>query len=472
MSGLKKTFWTAETNRLVFDYKALIVTLCVIYVFLDFVRRMFEGEQKLLVVLDIVILATFLRFFYRKKLKLGHTLRLSIFQFLLIGYIAVILVQVVNFTAPDLVSTLAGLRTYLLPVPFIWVGYHVAIRENFITIEKLARIFLTLSVISIVFGCYMFFTDASSFVGVLQSLVSPMGHDAHSFGVTTQELTSSFFASSSRFSTFLLIAYLFIWGVWKTQRKPVLLLFVLFLIGFWVSGSRTGFTLFMIFNVISMLFFHKKEMILFASISIFFGSVYYFADSVYSWNIFSHESEVVGGGGLSSRIDYMFDDFGQYVKRVEQALPISRIKLENSELLSGVGLGKYGQEALLSPTVASEVHKWYQTFFEERHQYPAEDSGFVKIIIELGLIGAVVYFLFFGIVILYSLMVIIHSVKNNNYLGFAIGWFPLFWLALFLKGHPVISDVFVSSFLYMSIGFILAGTRYQYRTESSQGKFN
>ena len=461
LSILKGTSWIARINQLVSDYKFWIAALCVNYVLLDFVRRLFRGEQKLLVLLDISILAIFLLFFYKRKIKLERTLRLSIFQFLLTLYIGIVIIQVANFKTPDLVTTLAGLRAYLLPIPFIWVGYYVAREEKHSTLEKLAKVLLSLAVISIGFGCYMFFADTSAFAGIALSMLSPMGHGAHSFGDSTQELTSSFFASSSRFSTFLLISYLLIWGVWKWYGKSVLLLFTLFLIGFWVSGSRTGFSIFMFFNIISVFFFHKRAVFLFMCIGIFASSFYYLIDSDYFGNVVGKAS-TLDGGGLSARIHYMFDDLGQYTKRVEQALPLSRMKLENSELLLGIGLGKYGQEALLSPSVASEVHKWHQQFFEEKYQYPSEDSGFVKVVIELGLIGALVFFLFFGAVTILSLKVIVGSSKYNNYLTFAIGWFPVFWLALFIKGHPILSDIFVSSFLYMSIGFILADTHHQH----------
>jgi len=467
----KSTSCVARINQSVWDYKFWIAALSVNYVFLDFVRRLFRGEQKLLVFLDVSILAIFLLFFYRSKIKLGRTLRLSIFQFSLILYIGAVIIQVANFSTPDFVTTLAGLRAYLLPIPFIWIGYHVASQEEFSTIEKFAKVLLSLAVISIGFGCYIFFSDALAFSGIAQSLISPMGHGAHSFGDSNQELMSSFFASSSRFSTFLLISYLLIWGVWKLQGKSVLLLFTLFLVGFWVSGSRTGFSIFMLFNIVSMFFFHKRAVFLLICIGVFTGAFYYLVDTVYSWGTVSNESAVIDRG-LSVRIDYMIDDFGQYIKRVEQALPLSRVKLANSELIFGIGLGKYGQEALLSPAVASDVHKWYQTFFEEKYQYPSEDSGFVKIIIELGLIGALIFFLFFGIVILLSLIAIARSSKYNDYLTFAIGWFPTFWLALFIKGHPILSDIFVSSFLYMSIGFILAGTHYQYRKSLLWSEFN
>ncbi len=462
-STSKNSSWVARINQSVLGYKFWIAAFCVNYVFVDFIRRLFGGEKKLLVLLDVNILAIFVLFFHKSKIHLGRNLRLSIFKILLILYVGIVIFQVVNFSIPNLLTTLAGIRAYLLPIPFVWIGYYVNRQEKYSAIEKLAKVLLSLAVISIGFGCYTFFTNAFAFSGIAQSLISPMGHAAHSFGGSTEELTSSFFASSSRFSTFLLISYLLIWGVWKLQSKSVLLLFALFLIGFWVSGNRTGFSIFILFNIISMIFFNRRTLLIFVCIGVLSGSVFYLVDTAQSWDTSGNEL-VLTGGGLFARADYMVNNFKQYLKRLDQALPLSRVKLENSELLLGVGLGKYGQEALLSPAVASEAHDWYQTFFEEKYQYPSEDSGFVKVLIELGLIGTLIFFIFFGMVVLVSTITIVRSSKYNDYLTFAIAWFPLFWLALFIKGHPIISDIFVSSFLYMSIGFILAGTYHQYRT--------
>jgi hypothetical protein len=452
LSEFKNIPRITKVSQSVMSYKFWIATLFVNYVFIDFARRFFEGEQKLLILLDINIVVIFLIFFYKKRIKLKHTVSISILQFTLALYIGMIIIQVGNFSMPDMVTTLAGIRAYLLPVPFLWIGYCIARQRKIQSIEKASKLIFSLSFIAISFGCYMFLTDSSVFSGTIRSLITPLGHAMHSFNGTPQELVSSFFASSSRFSMFLLIAYLFIWGEKKWQGKPVLLLFVLFLVGFIMAGNRTGFFIFILFNIIVALYFYKRRLLVFIFISAFSGSVYYLIDS-----IVAVEDAATVNSDLSVRMDYMIDDFSEYVKRVDQALPISRIKTENNNLFFGMGLGKYGQEARLSPSIESEANDLYLSFFEDKNQYPSHDSGLVKLMIEIGLIGVLLFCLFFGAVIINSFIAIARGARCNDYFTFAIGWFPIFWLSLFLKGHPVISDIFTSSVLYMSIGFILAG---------------
>jgi len=446
--------------RALFNYKLWIIVLFANYVFIDFFRRFFEWNKLSLLLLDVNLLIIFFFFFSQHKSRIKgsiYNLTLRCFLFL---YAIMVTLQIGNFSMSDFVTTFAGFRSYLLAVPLLWIGYDFAQQQSVETLQRFSKTLLFLSVLSIIYALYLFFFNPTSQHEVIASLLKPMGHPAHSFGSNPQTLTSSFFASSWRFSAFLIVSYLVLWGVARHQGRSVLLLFIFFLAGFFVAGSRSTFSIFLLYNFIALFAFLKKKghyTFLFLSAGIICIPVYMLvASSLYqidfTQNILNNDFVV--------RIDYLFNDVEEYFKRLEMAFPISRINLENPDIYFGLGLGKYGQEAILTPFVASKASTIAYAFFHEKYQYPVADSGLAKIIIEMGLIGALMFSLFIVTIAICSLITIIKAMKRKDYVAFSIAWFPICWLFFFSKGHPTISDLGMSSFLYLSIGFTLAKLDY------------
>jgi len=441
------------------NYKFWLIVLFANYVFIDFFRRFFQGNKLLLLLLDLNLLIIFFSFFSQHKFRIkGSIYNLSLRCFLFL-YAAMVTLQMCNFSTPDFVTTFAGFRSYLLAVPLLWIGYNFAQQQSVETLQRFSKALLFLSTFSIVYALCLFFFNPTSQYEVTASLLKPMEHAAHSFGSNPQTLTSSFFASSWRFSAFLLVSYLVLWGVTKYQGRLVLPLFIFFSAGFFVAGSRSTFSIFLLYNLIALFAFCKKKgrAFLFVSAGVLCIPVYMLMVSNFSQVNFT---EYIPGSDFMIRIDYLFNDVEEYFKRLEMAFPISRINLGNPDTCFGLGLGKYGQETALTPFVASKASTIAYVFFHKKYQYPVADSGLAKIIIEMGVIGALIFSLFIVTVAICSLITIIKAMKRKDYVAFSIAWFPICWLFFFLKGHPTISDLGMSSFLYLSIGFTLAKLDY------------
>jgi hypothetical protein len=443
------------------NYKIWIVLLIINYMFIDFIRRFFDGSSLILAFLDLNILIIFLLFFYKKRIRLAKKTKISLFFLFLMLNVGAVLIQIINFSHPDLLAILIGLRSYILAVPFLWIGYHLFYYKDFSAVIVFSKIILYLSMISIAYGIFSFIVDPAYAGGVIKNFITPMGHSAHSFNSSSQELVSSFFASSSKFSVFLLISYLIIWGERRQQGKSIIIIFVVFLIGFFISGNRTGITLFILFNTLVMLTMttYKEKFLVFLSIAltviltVMIGS---FSKSEYK--------------DTFERIDYMMEDTSEYLVRLNQAIPLSHINF-NNDILFGSGLGTYGQEALFRSETEPSEQALFEYFFH-KNQYHIKDSGITKVTIELGLFGLFFFLLFLGVLATLSLIVIVKAIKFRNYLAFSIACIPGVWILLMLKGHPIMSDIVISSSLYLSIGCILAFLRSKNALETFSDSVN
>ncbi len=430
------------------SYHAPLISLFIIYVFVDFFRRFVSGSQLPLFVLDLNILLIYYSFFKYKKINVVLEIS-AIFRLFFLAYVLLITLQVGNLSLPDITTTIAGLRTYLLPIPFLFIGYYVyQYNPNFI--KKLGFVIKVLGVMSIGFGILVFFTKESIRSEVLFSLLTPLEHSAHSFGANEQSLTSSFFASSTRFSIFIFISYMFVWAGLKSQLKSgyfFIFFFLLYLSGNFISGNRTMLFLFLLLNIALLPFMRWQNKMYILG---------FFTTVVGYFLIFGHEIYDNNENNFLIRLDYMFDDVSQYFKRLEMAFPIARINTDSDIFFFGLGIGKYGAEANLSPLIdMASVDQVYKSF-QYIDQYPIDDGGFVKVFLELGFIGFLFFFMFMGQIIYSSIRSVYFSYITNDHYTYAISLFPIFWIITFSKGHGIISDIFISSFFYFSIGILLS----------------
>ena len=430
------------------SYRILLIGLFVIYVFVDFLRRFVSGSQLPLLALDLNILFIYYSFFKYKKINLVLEIP-AIFRLIFLAYVFLIILQVGNLSLPDITTTIAGLRSYLLPAPFLFIGYYIYQYDpNFI--RKLGGVVKVLGVMSIGFGILIFFIDKSVQSEVLFSLFTPLEHSVHSFGDNDQSLTSSFFASSTRFSIFIFISYIFVWSGLKSQMKSsyfFIFFFLLYLAGNFISGNRTMIFLFLFLNITLLTFMRwQNKLYILGFFAVMAGYVLIFDYEIYGNNTNS----------FLIRLDYMFDNISEYFKRLEMAFPITRINIDSDIFFFGLGLGKYGAEANLSPLIdmvsADQVYK----SFEYIDQYPVDDSGLVKVFLELGFLGSLFFYLFMGQIVYSSIRSAYLSYITNDYYAYAVGLFPIFWIIIFSKGHGLISDIFISSLFYFSIGILLA----------------
>ena len=433
------------------SYQFWIAALTVNYVFVDLLRRFYAGNQSLLLLLDLNVIVIYILFFGQRKNKVPMMRMGKALPALMFLYVVTIVLQIVNPFAPDLPSAFAALRSYLLPIPFIWIGYSMMQQEGDEIILKFSRLMLILAILSITYGAYLFSTDRSGLTGVLATVLTSLEPGTHNFGEGVQQLTASFFASSWRFSTFILIAYLVLWSVAKVQQRSEFLLFCGFLVGFFVAGNRTNLSIFLVFNVIAWLFFSRSRGLLVVAYLAVLLYVFMAIDVVNLPNS-SHLSDA--NTDLGTRIAYLFNSPEEFGQRLVMTLPTPN--LDNPNILFGLGIGKYGQETAVSPAMAARSAFLPQLFFHERPGLPVADSGLTKLVIETGVFGALVFLLYFGLMMFNSLKVLSRALMRRDRIAFAVACFPVAWFLSFLKGHPTISDIGISSYLYMAVGMTLA----------------
>lgn len=438
-------------NRLS-NYKLWIAVFFLNYVFIDLIRRFFINNKIMLIALDINLIIVYLFFFLKEYQTINNNRYNKTIKslFFLVGLICFF--QLFNISMFDIITSLAGLRSYLIAVPLLWIGYHVAQKNDTKALQDLSRTIWLLSLLSIGFALYLYYGESTSSNEAIALLLEPMGHKVHGFGSAPQRLISSFFASSWRFSMFLLASYLLLSGMAKHQGRSVFPYFLIFGAGFFMSGNRAHFSLFFTYNLFLLLASLKASSRL---TLVYIALILILSYKIININI-NNLNTIFISKSLETRIDYMIDEKKAYKDRFKMAFPFLRINTQNPYLLFGLGLGKFGSESLLRPSIGARTYPMVYLFFNETYEYPVADSGWAKIMIEMGLIGVFAFLLFYGTFIVGSLVAVVKAVKQRDYVMFSIAAFPICWLLSFSKGHPTISDIGASSFLYLAVGFTMA----------------
>ncbi len=445
------------------DHKKGIIIILLIYVFLDFVRR-FLGESKFaLIAIDFSILLVYLLYISKPRVNLRIFKDAQAFLSVLFIFCLLIVFEIGNSYWPDLGTTLLGLRTYLLSIPFLFIGYRFATEGNMYEMDRFSKIMFKLATVTIIFGSISFIIRGGGSINESEGQIFiPMENKYHGYRYGRQLLTSSFFASSWRFANFLIFTYLISWARYKINGYNRVILIATYLVGFYIAGNRTHLTMFVGFTVLSELFalfkkqkaekkrqssdiFRKSTIV----ISIFL--VYFILSYIRS----EASSRVEN---IDSRSEYLIRERLDYWERIEDAFPLSRIDLNNPELLFGIGIGKYGQETAMSPNIQRKEEYFRNKFFRSSGKRLVADSGIIKIVVELGLIGLIIFFF----IIIFIMGIVIKNIRRNvnqHYYNYAISFYPIVWVVNFFKGHPTISDLGATFLLYLSIGFLIYSSK-------------
>ncbi|MGY4706898.1 hypothetical protein ACVNPS_03970 [Candidatus Bipolaricaulota sp. J31] len=426
--------------------KSSLFVVLLIITFIDFFRKLLGGEPLLLAIVDASLL--FLLFFFYAPYLFGWRKRLGVlkgmgpFLKLALGlYIFIVIIQALNPSMPSWLVALAGLRSYLLAIPMIGVGWYVAETWRDKDYEQALKVIRFLIVLSVLFGALDLMTRPLELPASLANVLRPLegGHMIHSFGFTTIELTSSFFASSKRWARCLLFLYLFAWAYLAVSKRhtPLYLSFVVFL-GLFLSGSREGLVMFVVFHMLKYAFREPRKGLMYATIlSILSISILISYPSSYP------EAEEKGillrlRFFLSTSEDWLFR--AAYMFRAPVKLVLTGG--EGINLLTGNGLGSYGQETRLLG-VRPEPPGWIPAW--------ARDAGLIKIIVELGIVGLVIFIMLQVAILSYVRL----KKARCDPLFLAAFSSVVIWLVFFLKGHPIMSDQMTNIFYWFNVGILI-----------------
>jgi len=421
--------------------------LLINYVFIDLVRRFFDGSQILLLFLDINIIAIYMVFFV--LIKNGKLISKKLIKSALVlsisAFIIVVLIQSTNQEIPSLLLTLAGFRTYLLPIPMIAIGYYIASSYKATDYYYLYRLLKLLVYLAVAFAGLQCLLDLKSLPKFAQIALSPMTPGTHNYGDELLSLTTSFFASSKRFASFLLFSYLIVWGIARNNGYKMKSFSIIVLLGLVIGGARDSLWLFIGFHLIYYgrdAFSSRKS--LYIIFSIFLPGI------IFAYLLYS------GLFDAGTRWKFLFATEDMLWGRIILLFPFLDIDWSNPHLLTGLGLGRYGQETVLLPSYTETGRHMSYTFFHSRDFFNRAisyaDSGLTKITIELGIIGLTI-FSTFAVATISAASKAIFRQQNNNLL-FSLGFYTLAWLFYILKAHVFMGNMMMASLFYLSLGYI------------------
>jgi hypothetical protein len=423
------------SNRLLGAFGFLVLS----YVFVDFVRRFFSGNPWLLMVLDVAIATIFLCYLttHSKNLVSWKLVRSSFFLVLLL-FILVVILQGFNQTFPSIKLTLAGLRTYLMPIPFLFIGYIFFSRLDTRQHEVIVKFLKVILVTVVAFALMQMSLDTDELSGNALLAFSSMTPGTHNYEDKMLLLTTSFFAGSKRYASFLLLSYLVVWGILKDQGKSVRFISIVVLVGLVIGGARDALWLFLFFHVCNLFF--NKPFVFFIALAGFI--VMSFAMSqVYEDHIW---------------VRFLLGADDNLLGRLRLLFPIANINFDSPYAIFGIGPGHYGAEATLIPKIYQTNEIIVSSLYKDLNPlfglFGFDDAGLVKIHIELGLPGLFVY----GSLIVVAVIIAIHTTfTTKSKLSISLAYYVLIYILLCLKSHQFISNIFMASVFYFAMGHLL-----------------
>ena len=439
----------------IFSRWRLGVILVFVWLFLeDVIRRLIPGQpQQIMLIKDFLIALTYFSFllwliFKNKKIWKPA---FGIMLFLLAAYI---LIDVFNLNSSSLLFGLIGLRGYLWYLPLMFLGYYMFDKE-----EKLLKFCRILAISAIPLFLFVIFQYFFYNTGWL--LVRPFGKAVpfHSFQMFINStsisgdmlLFSSVFGVGHRFSRFAMLLFFLGLGLLATKypvsskkRKFVLLMsiFSAFL-GIFLSSARTAFALtlggavlFLVFATYRKdtkihYFWQNKRLLILSLISVallfllaflFLGNRILFQVSVFN-------------DAFKERIPWVLDGF--------------KSALVNSKFF-GMGTGTFSQGIFNIPGGTDWVNQ-NQELITTGFRF---ETGFGRIIFELGILGAVIFFLFW-ISLFYHMKKELKLLNNSNLRNLGLGilifsFLMIFWFVF--VHHQVLGDATTLVILWFFLG--------------------
>jgi hypothetical protein len=190
------------------DWRRGLYILVAWILFEDFVRKYFGNNMVIYFVKDVLALALYFSFFWRRIKGRIAPFRIP-FRVPLLVFIWFVLLQVFNPASTSIFYGVLGMKVYFLYVPLVYVGYALIQSE-----EDLVRFFS--------FTCALFIIVAS--LGIAQSIIGPTFLNPAHMQEDIKELSNTYrvspisglvayrptsvFVSAGRFQDFLIVAWL------------------------------------------------------------------------------------------------------------------------------------------------------------------------------------------------------------------------------------------------------------------------
>lgn len=405
----------------------------------------------LLLLIDLTVLILYTHYFrvFWSRPDQFYALRFMPVEFkvFFICLLPLLLFSVINPIYQSFQLNILAIRTYILPIPMMLVGYHFFRSWSDPGVVTRIERFLIFS--GVIFATVAFMQFVLKQQGY--DFLLPMEHDHHSFYDSKIDLISSVFASSKKYSRFMLFIMIFYWILRTLQNKSFGFIGIYFFVAIFISGSRDSMVLATLFLILALRYKSEKsknKISLIPKISLGFRLLITVPPMIVTvYSLVPHSEHL--------QFFLAMDDPLDFLRRAAQFFPIFAINTDYSELLFGVGAARYGQEAQLIPelyehneSILNSLVSNNVTFFAENLTFV--DSGLTKIIIEFGIIGILVWML----PLLFLVRVVLPALFGNRVrvTSFALAYMLLAWYIYFLKSHSILSDLFMSALFYLLLG--------------------
>ncbi len=425
--------------------------IAITYAILDVPRRFMGGSPVILLLVDAIVLTLYFYYLSLFGVKKGWLdgIRFMPFEFkvFFVGLAILVFYSLINPVYQSLLLNAMAIRTYLLPIPMVLIGYHFF--RSWSDPSLVSRVEKFLATLGILAATLAFLQFGLNWLGI--KFLTPLEHEYHSFYHFEIEMISSTFASAKKFSRFMVFIMILYWLTRIEQNKPFGLVGLYLLGSIFVSGSREGLVIAVLFLVLASGFNFarmKRSPLRLPRLSPSVKFLMLIPLLIVIVAILSH---------FSTRVQYFLaaDDPLNFLIRIIQFFPLFGIDTDANAVLYGVGAARYGQESQLIPEFRNLMESMTESLFSTSVNIGETslvffDSGLTKIIIEFGIGGIVIWVL----PIVFVMRVILPVVFRNNRvaLDFGLAYMILAYMVFFLKAHSVLSDLFLSSLFYLLLG--------------------
>lgn len=415
--------------------------------FVDLARRWFEGSVFLLLAFDTVLILLFLSLLMRQALgrapkiprsALGHPL-------VLVGCAWVLFVVAAALaTGTNPVVAAAGVRSYLLPIPTLYVGLYFGYRWH----RRGWGAPLWMGGLAIVITVLVAALQASvEHLTIAGMPIASLEHSVHSFGSEYVELNSSVFASSKRFGRFLVMLMPLVWLAGATLgRRHIARLFVIAaVVGTALSGSREALVLGTLGFILLTWIEHRGYRFRLELPRPVFSVALVLAVLVGTFLV------------SPTRARFLLGEQEDWQARISHMLvfPIEFMAWVGADqprfLVMGKGPGTWGQERHLAEGAVATIAEPLKREIYSRGGLA--DSGLLRILIELGIPGVILWTALFGGLCVFAFRSG-RGVRNEV----AVASFVALgsWTVLSLKGHTMINDLVLGAAYWFYVGLLLS----------------
>jgi hypothetical protein len=422
----------------------VIIILIWLY-FQDLIRKFLPGQPpQVMLITDVLVFLTYFAFFVAFCLKSKKIWKPPfIISFLFFAGWSIL--ESFNPQLPNLLFAGLGLHTYIWYVPLVFLGYYM-----FGNKESLLKFLRILVYIAIPLVCLAIFQynhfDSQSFL--IQPLEATW--EVHTFGTGVIKLIPSVFGTGDRYGIVGLLLFLLGVGLWfYSKNKAIEKLLISFSIiaaalGVFISGVRAAMYL-LIAGVILWIFYYwrislfkilslripKKLLatILFLLILSFIVALSFKDINRYFYSLSVSELANSRVGPILKDLSFGFKRYG----------------------LFGLGTGFESLGIGYIPGGAQQLEKITEEFLSGNRQ---SESIFIKIWVELGLIGLLLFLIFYG-QMLWSLFKETVKAREKTIYPISLSLFLFFFLMSLwiIKGHQIFGEVItqIHSWFFMGV---------------------